>query len=163
MEKFLASTFSFDYKYFLIHNELMNDIRNKTLWKDKMPAEVYEVVANKGTEAPFTGKYWNHHEKGMYHCTVCGEELFHSDAKFDSGTGWPSSTDLWTEIRLNWSMMKVMGCIEQKLYVKNAERIWGIYSMMDPEKPRACDIVLTPVLSTSRKQNKKPSISTAYF
>lgn len=48
------------------------------------------MTQEKGTEAPFSGKFVNHHEKGMYGCVVCGKPLFPSDAKFDSGTGWPS-------------------------------------------------------------------------
>ena len=59
----------------------------------ELPKELYEVARNGGTEVPFTGKYVNNHEKGMYHCAVCGAELFSSDTKFDSGTGWPSFTD----------------------------------------------------------------------
>ncbi|MBI4085427.1 MAG: peptide-methionine (R)-S-oxide reductase MsrB [Candidatus Liptonbacteria bacterium] len=58
----------------------------------ELPPELYKVAREKGTEAPFTGKYWNNHEKGMYKCAVCGAELFSSDTKFDSGTGWPSFT-----------------------------------------------------------------------
>ena len=59
----------------------------------ELSGELFDVARKKGTEAPFTGKYWNSHEKGMYRCAVCGAELFPSDAKFDSGTGWPSFTE----------------------------------------------------------------------
>lgn len=59
-------------------------------WKKKLTPEQFEVCRMKGTEAPFSGKYWDNHETGMYHCVVCGEELFSSDTKFESGSGWPS-------------------------------------------------------------------------
>lgn len=59
-------------------------------WKDKLTEEQYQVLRNKGTEAPFTGKYVHEKRKGMYNCVACGNPLFSSDAKFDSGTGWPS-------------------------------------------------------------------------
>lgn len=59
-------------------------------WKKELDPEVYRVTREKETEAPFTGKYWNEHSKGMYKCSNCGLELFSSNTKFDSGTGWPS-------------------------------------------------------------------------
>jgi peptide-methionine (R)-S-oxide reductase len=70
------------------------DTDNTKIKKDEeMSPELLHVAREKGTEAPFTGKYWNEHAKGMYKCAVCGTELFSSDTKFDSGTGWPSFTE----------------------------------------------------------------------
>jgi peptide-methionine (R)-S-oxide reductase len=59
-------------------------------WKKSLTAEQYQVLRKKGTERAFTGKYWDTHEPGVYRCAGCGLELFRSDTKFDSGTGWPS-------------------------------------------------------------------------
>lgn len=59
-------------------------------WKKTLTPEQYHVIREKGTEAPFTGIYVNEHQRGMYACAACGNELFSSDTKFDSGTGWPS-------------------------------------------------------------------------
>jgi peptide-methionine (R)-S-oxide reductase len=62
-------------------------------WKKQLSAESYAVTREKATERPFTGKYWNLSDKGVYSCIACGQELFTSDAKFDAGCGWPSFWD----------------------------------------------------------------------
>ncbi len=59
----------------------------------ELSPELFNVARKKGTEPPFSGKYFDSHEKGMYKCAICGNELFSSDTKFDSGTGWPSFTE----------------------------------------------------------------------
>jgi peptide-methionine (R)-S-oxide reductase len=59
-------------------------------WRQQLTPEQYQVTREAGTERAFSGKYWNNHEKGMYHCVGCGAPLFESETKFESGTGWPS-------------------------------------------------------------------------
>ena len=59
-------------------------------WRAQLTPEQFQVARKKGTEPAFTGQYWNNHAKGMYRCVCCGAELFRSDDKFESGTGWPS-------------------------------------------------------------------------
>lgn len=63
-------------------------------WQKNLTTEQYRVMREKGTEAPFTGKYVDTKEKGMYKCAACGNPLFSSDTKFESGTGWPSFYDV---------------------------------------------------------------------
>ncbi|KQV36798.1 methionine sulfoxide reductase B [Massilia sp. Root335] len=59
-------------------------------WRAELDPMEYQVTRHAATERAFTGKYWDHHEHGIYHCVCCGTPLFESDAKFESGCGWPS-------------------------------------------------------------------------
>ncbi len=65
---------------------------DKAALRHRLSPLQYRVCVEKGTERPFTGEYWDHHEPGTYACRVCGKDLFASSTKFESGTGWPSFT-----------------------------------------------------------------------
>ena len=75
----------------MVNDHKMQKIKED--WKKGLTPEQYRVMFEGGTEAPFTGKYYNSKEDGVYRCAACDNELFSSDAKFDSGTGWPSFTE----------------------------------------------------------------------
>ncbi len=71
---------------------MTNNMRDlpESYWKEKLTPEQYHILRQKGTERAFSGKLYNNHEQGMYECAACGQPLFSSETKFESGSGWPS-------------------------------------------------------------------------
>ncbi len=80
---------------------MTRDSEKDVQWREKLSPEQFEVCRNKGTERPFTGKYNKYDDAGAYHCVCCGNQLFTSDTKFDSGTGWPSFWDVMNAESIN--------------------------------------------------------------
>jgi peptide-methionine (R)-S-oxide reductase len=87
-------------------------VKSEADWRQQLTPEQYHVTREAGTERAFTGKYWNTKDAGTYHCVCCGEPLFSSETKFDSGTGWPSfyqplnSNSVGTETDQSYGMVR---------------------------------------------------------
>lgn len=100
----------------------MNEGRkvNKTdsEWRQQLTPEQYRILREKGTERAFTGKYWNHKEDGTYSCAACGEELFRSTTKYDSGCGWPSFYDAMDKSKIEFKEDRSYGMIRTEVLCK---------------------------------------------
>ena len=81
----------------VLNNMNLKIKRSKDEWRRILTPEEFHVLREKGTERPFTGKFVDHKKEGIYVCAGCGNELFSSDTKFDSGTGWPSFYEPYDE------------------------------------------------------------------
>jgi len=102
--------------------------------------EQYHICVMKGTEPPFSGKYTDCKEEGVYQCACCGNPLFSSGTKYDSGSGWPSFLMSFLLIAYLSIMTPASGCGGLKLSASNADRIWGMFLRM-AHNPLACVIV----------------------
>ncbi len=97
----------------LIMSNRKKVIRTEEEWKQILKPDEFYVLRKKGTEPPFTGRYYHHKEEGIYLCAACGNELFSSKAKYDSGSGWPSFYEpisydnIETEIDLSFGMKRI--------------------------------------------------------
>lgn len=95
----------------------MKDTIKKTEdeWKKLLTPEQYNILREKGTEMPYSGKYYLHKEKGVYVCAGCGNELFKSDTKFDAGCGWPSFSDVIDSSKVVYTKDKSLGMIRTEI------------------------------------------------
>lgn len=84
-------------------------------WKKELTAEEYRILREKGTERAFTGKYWNNHAEGTYHCAACKQKLFDSQTKFESGSGWPSFYEPIDEENVEIIKDKSMGMVREEV------------------------------------------------
>ena len=80
--------------FLIIYSSCISQEKKDEYWQKKLSKEQYYVLRQKGTERPFTGKYWDNKKSGEYKCAGCGQKLFSSEKKFDSGTGWPCFFDV---------------------------------------------------------------------
>lgn len=90
-------------------------------WKKALTPDQFRVLRKKQTERAFTGKYWNSKKTGTYHCAGCGEALFQSDTKFNSGTGWPSFWQVLAEDRITRQVDKSDGTLRMEVLCKRCQ------------------------------------------
>ncbi len=94
-------------------------------FKDQLTPEQYYVCFEEGTERAFTGKYWDTKTPGTYHCVACGAELFRSDDKYDSGSGWPSFTQPSVNDNVGYSEDKTLFMVRTEVHCSNCEAHLG--------------------------------------
>ena len=112
-------------------------------WRAELTPEQYRILRQAGTERAFTGKYWNTKDDGTYVCAGCGQELFTSDTKFDSGCGWPSFYDAMESGKVTPARITVTGCGAPKCCAVGAADTSAMSSRTAPTLP-ACATASTP-------------------
>ena len=112
-------------------------MKSKIPKNKELTEEQKYVLYKKGTERPFTGKFWDNHKDGTYRCAGCGSELFSSDTKFDSGTGWPSFYDAIDPEKVELKTDTSLGMIRTEVVCKNCGGHLG-HMFKDGPKPTGC-------------------------
>ena len=95
--------------------------KKETYWKEKLTKEQYYILREKGTERAFTGKYWNNKKEGEYKCAGCGQKLFSSKKKFESGTGWPCFFDVEDKKYVNFAEDNSLGMRRIEVVCSNCD------------------------------------------
>lgn len=102
-------------------------------WKKQLTPEQFYVARQKGTEPAFTGAYWDNHDNGVYRCVCCGAELFRSETKFESGTGWPSFFDAIDKNRVRTETDSTHGMVRVEVLCAQCDAHLG---HLFPDGPR---------------------------
>ena len=144
-------------------------VRSEEEWKKLLKPEQYHVLREKGTERPYTNKYDHHFEPGTYACAACGQELFESKTKFDSGCGWPAfyAAQAGDRVQLTPDSSHGMSRTEVTLRL-DAARIWDTFSTMPPRRLPGSAIASIPSLWNSvrpraRTNRLPPRRSSGHF
>jgi peptide-methionine (R)-S-oxide reductase len=119
-------------------------VKTDAEWKQELPADSFEVTRHAGTERPFSGRYWNNHEKGLYRCICCGTAGFSSETKFESGTGWPSFWEPLTKDNIEISDDRSLGMVRVAVSCRRCDAHLG-HVFDDGPKPTGLRYCLNSV------------------